>query len=485
MKTNYIDIHCHPSLKPYSKSFKYEPTKQNLLNAGRKNSIWHYSPPTVLEKFLNRIVTLTKFSQTDLTTMAKAGSKIIVVSLYPFEKHFLTKPVIGWKGLTEVLVNLAASISQKRIDYVNNHEDYFQDLVDEYDFYKQLHNQIQHIDGVIYTYRIVNNYAEILDNQDLETDTKKIINIVLSIEGGHALNTGIDLHRDTGNAEEVLANLQRIKDWKNPPLFMTFAHHFYNELCGHCRSISIGMLKDNQNRGMNSDITELGHRVLGSLLDDKNGKPIYIDVKHMNTRSRKTYYRLLETTYKEIPIPIIASHGAVNGMRSIIQWNETDYPEATPYFNNIDINFYDEEIILIAKSNGVLGIQLDERRIGSKKAINESKIWIPNKRKQLRKKSLLVWRQIEHCAKVLDNEGLFCWGIQTIGSDFDGIVNPIKGIWTAENIKDLGEELVHHATSFMSSYGEQLQSFNRISGEAIVERVLNDNAVLFLERWFE
>ncbi|GEQ86379.1 hypothetical protein ULMS_18870 [Patiriisocius marinistellae] len=485
MKTNYIDIHCHPALKPYSKSFKYSPTKKNMLDAGRKNSIWHYSPPTVLEKFLNRIVTLTKFSQTDLTTMAMAGTKTVIVSLYPFEKHFLTKPVLGWKGLTEVLVNLAASISQKRIDYVNNHEDYFKDLIDEYDFYKQLDNQVQKIGGIFYTYRLVNSYAEILENKKQETSTKKIINIILSIEGGHSLNTGLELNRDTGSPDEVLANLQKIKNWEKPPLFMTFAHHFYNELCGHSESISIGLLKDNQKRGMNEDITELGRKVLHHLLDDSNGKRIYIDVKHMNTRSRKTYYKILETIYSDVPIPIIASHGAVNGMRSIIQWNETNFPESTQFFNNIDINFYDEELIRIAKSNGVFGIQLDERRIGSKKAINESKIWIPNKRKQLKKKSLLVWRQVEHCAKVLDKEGLFCWGIQTIGSDFDGIVNPIKGLWTAENIKDLAEEMVHHATSFISSYGEQLQPFNRITGEAIVERVLNDNAVEFLKRWFK
>ena len=55
MKTHYVDVHCHPSLKPYSKSFKYEPNGQNALDPGRKNSIWHYSPPTVLEKFIKQM----------------------------------------------------------------------------------------------------------------------------------------------------------------------------------------------------------------------------------------------------------------------------------------------------------------------------------------------------------------------------------------------------------------------------------------------
>ena len=173
MDTHYVDIHCHPSLKAYSKSFKYEPPKRNELDAGRKNSIWHYSPPTTFEKFLNRMVTLTKFTQTDMTALANSGAKVVIVSLYPFEKHFLSKRVLGWKGLTDVLVNLAASISQSRIDQVLRHRDYFEDLESEYNFYLQLDNQVQIIDNVFYTYRLVNSFSEIEANKAQETDTKK------------------------------------------------------------------------------------------------------------------------------------------------------------------------------------------------------------------------------------------------------------------------------------------------------------------------
>ncbi|MGC1473517.1 MAG: hypothetical protein WA775_13065 [Psychroserpens sp.] len=88
MSNSYIDLHCHPSLKPYGKSFKYSPPKQNNSNSGRKNSIWHYSPPNFIEKQFNKLLTLTKFTQTDLTALAKANCNIVVISLYPFEKHF-------------------------------------------------------------------------------------------------------------------------------------------------------------------------------------------------------------------------------------------------------------------------------------------------------------------------------------------------------------------------------------------------------------
>lgn len=484
MEKHYVDLHCHPSLKPYSKSFKYQPQKQNLLDAGRKNSIWHYSPPTNLEKFINRLVTLTKFTQTDMMCLAKANTKVIVVSLYPFEKHFLSKRVWGFKGLTDVLVNLAASISQSRIDYVLNHTNYFTDLSDEYAYYRQLHNQVQHIDGKIFTYKLVTTFSEIEENNALETTDKKIINIILTIEGGHSFNSGLDMNTDTAKRSEVLDNVQKVKDWKHRPMFITFAHHFYNELCGHARSISIGALKENQNRGLNSGITDLGRDVLTALLDNTNNDRIPIDVKHMSTASRKTYYNLLDTTYAGEDIPVIFSHGACNGLRSLVQFNETDYPEHASWFSDIDINVYDDELVRIAKSNGLLGLQMDERRIGSKKEIKKSKVLFPNKEKQLRNKSLLVWRQIEHVATVLNENDLFCWGIQSIGSDFDGIVNPLKGIWTAEDIKDLAEALLPHANAFLDKKILDLTDYNRITAEAIIERVLHGNAMEFIKRFY-
>ena len=482
METHYVDIHCHPSLKPFSKSFKYHPTKQNAQDPNRKNSIWHYSPPNFAEKFVNRIVTLTKFTQTDLTALAKSGTKVVVVALYPFEKHFFGKEVIGIKGVTDVLVNLAASISQSRMDSIRNSNDYFTDLMDEYQYYKQLHNQVVKIDNIIYTYRLVRKFEDIENNLKQETASKKIINIILTIEGGHSFNTGIDMNKDMASPVEVLGNILSIKNWEHRPMFLTLAHHFYNELCGHARSISIGAIKKNQNRGLNTGFTELGFKAVELLLDNLNGNRIPIDVKHLSTASREAYYHLLDTKYASENIPIIASHGACNGKYSIKEWDKTDFPEHKDWFCNIDINFYDQELVRIARSNGIFGIQLDERRIGSEKAIQESKMLFPNKRKQLNKKALLVWRQVQHIAEVLDKQKLFCWGIQSIGSDFDGIVDPINGLWTAENMKDLADELLNHAEVYLSKNLIHLNDFNRINPQTIVERVMRVNAMEFIKK---
>jgi microsomal dipeptidase-like Zn-dependent dipeptidase len=472
-------------MKPFGKSFKYKPTKQNELSSGRKNSIWHYSPPNFLERQVSKILTLTKFTQTDLTALAKFNCEVIVVALYPFEKHFIKKKMLGFKFIADLLVNLAAGISQKRVDYIRSHSSYFKDLNDEYQYYLQQNNFAQKINNITFTYRLVNSYDEIENNINDSTDTRKIISIVPTIEGCHAFETGLDLKKNMANETTVLNNIDIVKQqWKHTPFFVTLAHHFYNEICGHARSINIGAIKKNQDREINTDITDLGFKVIDKLLNKNNGKRILIDVKHMSTASRKTYYKELETTYVGEKIPIIVSHGAVNGKRSIVEWDKKD-SSRSKHFSDIDINFYDSEIQRIAKSKGIFGIQLDERRIGSKKAIRNSRIYFPNRKRRLKKKALLVWRQIEHCAELINAIGLNCWETVAIGSDFDGIINPIKGLWTSENINALRKPLIHHAEEYMKKNAQNLLPQNRISAEEIVDSFLFKNAKNFLKENFK
>lgn len=484
MRKSYIDLHCHPSLKPYGKSFKYKPPKQNRLNSGRKNSIWHYSPPNFLERQVNKILTLTKFTQTDLTGLAKANCNVAVVSLYPFEKHFLKDKILGFKFISDILVNLAAGVSQKRINNLRNHNSYFQDLKDEYDYYMQLHNMAQIIDGITFTYRMVNSYADIEKNINDSTSKRKVISLVPTIEGGHSFETGLDRDKNTADEATVLNHIEIVKNWEHKPLFVTLAHHFYNEICGHARSINIGLIKKQQNRGLDWDISELGFKVIDKLLDNTQSKRMLIDIKHMSTASRKTYYQLLETKYTNENIPIIVSHGAVNGKRSIVEWSESD-SKLSKKFSDIDINFYDSELLRIAKSKGIFGLQLDERRIASKKAIRSSRIYWPSKKRRYRNKSELIWNQIQHVAELLNKNDLFCWETVAIGSDFDGIVNPIKGLWTAENIEDIKPYLIEKAEDYLKANRTKLQMRNQISAQEIIDRLLFINANAFLKQNFK
>jgi hypothetical protein len=117
----------------------------------------------------------------------------------------------------------------------------------------------------------------------------------VSIEGAHSLGCGIDNNADFDSLNNSITT---IKSWEYPPFFITFAHHFYNELCGQAESLT-SLLKKlaDQSDGLNTGFTPLGEQVLRSLLDTSNGKRILIDVKHMSQK-----YRLLPATaaYREI-----------------------------------------------------------------------------------------------------------------------------------------------------------------------------------------
>jgi len=121
---------------------------------------------------------------------------------------------------------------------------------------------------------------------------------------------------------------------------------------------------DNENPGMNNcncdpgmvrvdnscydstKVDSFGKEVISTLLNPANKwhRPIYIDVKHMDVRSRLDYYLLhdqLEKTY-HIKIPIIYSHGAVSGKRLKVAYFTSVAPQMDRYEEVDDPLYFDE-----------------------------------------------------------------------------------------------------------------------------------------------
>jgi microsomal dipeptidase-like Zn-dependent dipeptidase len=191
---------------------------------------------------------------------------------------------------------------------------------------------------------------------------------------------------------------------------------------------------------------------------------------------------MLEKDYRLEEIPIIVSHGACNGLHS---FNDPvmDTQATAPKLLAEDINFYDEEIIALAESKGIFGIQLDERRLASTATLKNTRHAIPmNKIRHYRAE--LVWNQVQHIVELLDGEGLFAWDCIAIGSDFDGVINPLNGYLTAETLPHLQEYLERYAYNYMNGAGKRLNSFNQLDPSEIVNRILSTNAMEFMRKWF-
>jgi microsomal dipeptidase-like Zn-dependent dipeptidase len=471
----FADIHCHPTMKSYGHSF---PGRENNKNPKSNSSIWYYDPPNFFEKLIDLLGGVVKYRQSNFSAMGFGNTGIVFASLYPMERSFFDNK-LGTGEFNDMLLNFITSVGKERIDFVQSITDYFPELENEYAYLRQMDGQMVTLaDRARYHYSLARNATDVINALNADTiDDKKSnsLAVILTIEGAHSFGTGIHPQKNPANRNKVLTNVDKVKNWEHRPLFITLAHHFYNELCGHAESLS-GKVKlaSDQSYKMNTGITPLGLEVLDKLLENSGNKRIMIDIKHMSRTSRLEYFNLLDTKYAGQDIPVIVSHGAVIG-------NEQD----KHLFMNADINLYDDEVVKVAKTNGLFGLQLDERRIAAPGDYELKKTHGLERRKVLFHSSFLVWRQIQHIAELLDSKGLFAWGIQSIGSDYDGMIDPLNGLWTAENFPTLEDYLLMHAHNFMSnSSGKMANQFNRIDPEEIVSRMMGDNTYNFVTKYY-
>ncbi len=464
----YADLHCHPNLKSFGHSF-------DGGNSSARSDVWFGEGPTFLTKLLNVLLGLTRFNQSDLTTMSRGGAKIVFVSLYPFEKGFFINAA-GGGGLSAYLSNLITGIGFKRIRDIQTHSDYFADLEKEYSHFLGSKRQAE-IGGVVNKWRPVESAADLQKGMN----ERNQILACFSIEGAHVFNTGLGPYGKVAREREVLENVRKVKNWKYPPVYITFAHNFFNDLCGHARSLEPIEKFVDQSHGLDTGFTSLGYRVLDELLSKENGRPILIDLKHMSLRSRKDYFEYQTRDNPDNLLPTIVSHGAVNGMK----WESGKDQANSKDFYRSDINFYDEEIEFIGLSGGLFAVQFDARRIASFDLVKKGRKDLFGQDDMERAVSA-IWLQLKHIAIVLDQKGLFSWGFTCIGSDYDGTIDPLPGVWTAAQFPGLSEGIQKKAEEFLNGPNPMTHKQNKsISSKEVADRFFYQNAVEFLQRYYE
>jgi hypothetical protein len=472
----FIDLHCHPSMKPFGQAY---PENKNSKKPWKRASIWHSDPPARKDKRTNKAFGITRFTQSSFTDLHKGNFRIIVAALNPVEKGFFTSWA-GTGGIMDYIYDFASGIGKKKINFIQENICDFNELLCEYDFYRQLHNKPIRISGGKVRYRLTNGYNDIEGNLNSQKD---IISVVLSVEGAY---TFINDNTQPPDDALVLQNVDSIKKWKFPPFFVTISHHFDNKMSGHARSLPdfLGFLID-QTQRMDDGITDLGKEVINRLLSETNGKRIYIDIKHMSRKVRQAYYTMLKEQYRNEEIPIIVSHGALNGYEML----NTDDPspkEKHKKFNGRDINFYDSEIVDIEDSDGIFGLQIDERQITNKCEKRRIKFLCWNKKRKLEQWTLLIWNQIQHIADLLDKEERPAWDIISLGTDFDGVIDPINGYWTSVDISNLRRNLEPLVTGYLENKrGHWKKSSNEITTKEVLDRFFFKNALDFLEKYYK
>jgi microsomal dipeptidase-like Zn-dependent dipeptidase len=466
----FVDLHVHPGIRPYGLSHVKGEFRQRVPDEDPTSptSLWFEHKPTPLTRTISERYGLTRFRQVGMGQCARSGTRVIVSSLHPFEQGFLRPQRVPHR-IGRALFNLAAQVGRGRIHRLYQ-EDYspFQDLRDEYRFWQAGNNQPVVLDtGETARYRLVSSWKDIEAN---EASNNTIINVIQSFEGGHSFWDVQTAYDGKPNRNRILTNLEEVKNWEHKPWFFTLCHHFYNHLSGQCQTFPdrVGRLL-NQKFGLGLGLSSLGHEVVESSVS--GSRKLYIDLKHTSPQGRVDIYALLNRLDPSGTLPLFASHASVTG-RAYGQGGEH------PLFNPAEINLYDEDIIQIARRGGLIGIQLDQRRVASDTEIRKARrnsspaVW-----------SKLVWNNLVYIAQLLDKHGMPAWDVQAIGSDFDGVIHSLTGFYTVEDYPTLSEALLTHARTELRDL-RLTQPFNRLQAEEIVYRIVSGNALRVLQRTF-
>lgn len=395
--TPIIDLHVHSTLKPFGNSFY----NTNIKSSTDPSCLWFADQRNRSDAKVEGLLGICRFRQSDFKTLTDGQVKIAIVSLYPVEKAFFDIRKKMLQPYEVIIGEFASLFGKKRINYIRSEAfSYFKDLCDEF-------NYLCALDGIAIGSR---KYQLLKGSSNLDTDANLIV--IPSFEGCHSFSDGANpmLAESWVNMDR---NVSIVKSWDSPPLFVTFAHHFYNGLCTHAKSLyeTAGKWLDQEYGMRNNDFTPkdneipislLGEKMIDLLLSKTNGRRILIDVKHMSLEAREAYYGIITNKYNE-NIPVIWSHGAVE-------------------FDQAEINMtLKKDVAMIYKTNGILGIEMDQRILG----YNHNRFWKSVKRffkprTKAYEDAGYFWNQIITIAEFAYKNGYSDnpWKCIALGSDF-------------------------------------------------------------------
>ncbi len=479
MQEFFVDIHCHPSMRAF-----------NTTPNGTHKNIWESTTNDVIDTLIgnwawNQSKDVSKLSQSNFYNCINGKTRVVFDSLYPIERGFINftkipQLIVGEKTLNTLAV-VASGISVEQLKKYKSSNDYFTELHEQYHFLRS--NEGASPCGK-YKYKIVTNYNE------LETSLKdeSTVNVIVTIEGAHVFGCGTK-ETDKLSTEELKKilkkNIDTVKKWEHPPFFVTFAHHFWNQLCGHATTLPAPTnIACTQKQGLDESFTDLGKFVLEELLSTKNGKRILIDTRHMSVESRKHYIQYVNQHNKKHPhdlIPLISSHSAVNGFDTLDNSNKIKdalSKKKTTQFCAWSLNISAEEANAIHDSGGIAGVILDKGRhsgLAQLKAIKKIKN-IDEKKEEFLK--LMCNNIFFYIAAVNKKSG---WDMLTIGSDFDGVIAHFDVYEDTSKMPELKKDLIH----FLKKTNYKSELWFEYTPEELIHKLFTQNAMDFLKRNFK
>ena len=505
----FFDLHCHPGLKTFLTG-NDESSRLSCWETFDLRGLLGFADKHCLGDMLD--------SNSSLTQLRNGHVRIAVVGLYAYERSMITAKItvlnIHLFSL-RTLARIANRLGNRQIDHTVLNR-ISTDPSNYFDVFREVERHLLSAQGdpPPPRYILVNSPADIVDNE---------LNIVRSIEGGHNLFGAVS---PGSNVEAmVLNNLDSLKSSDPRYFFFAPAHLESNRLCTHAYGMKIITDERFLPDGSEYGISDLGRKVIEKALEkneERQKKRILIDIKHMSLRSRLMYYAMLqEEAYRDQHIPIIASHMGVTGVSyrnmPVVKYRFEGDCYKVRYckpaglmgttFNPWSINLYDEEIITIIESKGLIGMNFDERILGTRQRTRNdlteyigrreftdywdhdppepSRCRCYNGRTERYPKACLRYQtDVKHlCNNILHIVrigGEEAWNHICIGSDFDGLVNFIDPYNSAEELGRLRRHMIKWLLRMAESTGSNTYGIDITNVERRVDAIMYENAHSFL-----
>lgn len=485
----FFDFHLHPTLKSL---FSENDTTLNVKK---------YSPWLPLDKskipFLLRCCTEFEYilqSQGNLAQLAASDCNLVCIALYIPEKEMLVDDLLK----SSANGPLSVYIQRHKLAVLTDCNPY---QVLRSDDWATLTDAAQ--------FGITNKKVKPLKKRsDYKENDTSTIHAVFSVEGCHTLSSLLQ----NFDVDTIIKNIDDLRS-KVSLLSINLTHMERSTLCN--QAFGMQFLSNEKFRPQDYRIADGGIKVLKHCYANN----IMIDIKHLSLGSRQHLYELRRTpAFKEINQPIVCTHAGFTGISVddikdyvfalrnfkkkgytvLWQGKPVKYGESPrPSFNASSINLYDEDIIEILESGGMIGLSLDKRILGYQQfemetnsrddfpleteyiSNKEQTIFLGTGRVTISKAfgewedKVMRWDEIEegglvnprvsdyhlrhfmahllHLIVVAQNNG---YDVPTalnqvcIGSDFDGLINPIWICETANSLEHFKSEIEENFVDF-------------------------------------
>lgn len=380
-------------------------------------------------------------------------------------------------------------------------------------------------------------------------EDKDTVHIVLNVEGSHSFFKFNNTHDE--KSVNIAGSIEQFKTFINESgriFSINLTHLSHNPFCNHAYGLKI--LKDPRFLPQGDGIGEAGLKLIEAC--EASSNKVLIDIKHMSVKARLQFYQLRKAS--GITTPIVATHIGLTGFPledisgRIITVSTGNSPKISylRIFNNLttgetvsfyplSINLYDEDIIEILASDGLIGLSLDQRILGicdkkdpidseyiskheldvfateedlarktSDELLNAALPNINEIHKALLEQDYFYGNtsvvnhphgkyflyNLFHIIKIAEEnqeqfshlEDFNIWDKICIGSDFDGLIDPIDFCRNVLEFGNLKAYLINNLGDYAKHFDVDISS--GISPEEITEKLLYRNGYNFLKKNF-